>query len=231
MRGTPEDSMRRNSLWWTFPCALLILLGVAASQSTHSTRTLSINGHTGEAIIYQIDCRSYVDLESLVRIANGSMSFRGDQITLHFPAETSGASTDANSKLSPSFMTASIQTIGVLKDWTNTLAYAIQKGVPGDGSRLVVFHDRAAESLHLAKVAASSHSDEGALQLLTNHFNRVSAWNDKLVTERKSMDTAKYSISQDALKNDETYQKISACTKFLSSMIPSGTFQDNHACR
>lgn len=226
--------MRRNALWWTFPCAVLILLGVGAAQSDHSARTLSINGHTGQAIVYQIDGRSYVDLENLVRIASGSMSFQGDQINLHFPAgdsaPTPSSDRSATGDLTTQFMSASVQTLAILKDWTNTLAYAVQKGVPGDGSRLVIFHDKAAEALRLARVAASSDSDQNALHLLTNHFNTVSAWSDKLVAERRNMDTGKYSISQDALKNDDTYQKISACSKFLGTMIPSGVFQDDFSC-
>jgi hypothetical protein len=60
--------------------------GVAASQSSHTSRSLSINGHTGNVTIYQIDGRSYVDLESLVCTGNGSMSFNGDQILLSFPS-------------------------------------------------------------------------------------------------------------------------------------------------
>jgi hypothetical protein len=44
------------------------------------------------------------------------------------------------------------------------------------------------------------------------------------------MDTGKYSISADALKNDDTYQKITACTKFLNRMLPSGTYQDDYSC-
>ena len=39
-----------------------------------------------------------------------------------------------------------------------------------------------------------------------------------------------YSISADALKNDDTYQRIIACTKFLNKMFPSGTYQDDYAC-
>jgi hypothetical protein len=227
--------MRRNRLWWTFPCALLILLGVAASQSSHSSRSLSINGHTGDVTVYQIDGRTYVDLESLVRTGNGSMSFKGDRITLSFPAAAgdsagSNGKGSADSNMSTQFMTASVQTLAVLKDWTNTLAYGIQRGVPGDGSRLVVFHNRGSEALHLAAVAASSGSDQDALQLLTNQFNTLSAWSDKLVGERKNMDTGKYSVSADALKNDETYQKITACTKFLNRMLPSGTYQNDYSC-
>jgi hypothetical protein len=225
-----------KAMWWTLVYALLILPGNAVSQSGHKTQTLLINGHSGEAIIYQIDGKSYVDLESLVRIANGSMSFKGDQIILSLPnAEQSSSSSSSGSSngsgLSVDFMRTSVQALAILKDWTSTLAYAIQRGVPGDGSRLVVFHNRAAEALRLTQVAASSDADQNALQLLRNHFNTVSGWSDKLVSERKSMDTGKYSISPDALKNDETYKKISACAQFLSTMLPSGTFHDDYSCR
>jgi hypothetical protein len=222
-------------LWWTLACAMLILSGIAVSQTGHKTQTLFINGHSGEAIIYQIDGKSYVDMESLVRIANGSISYKGDQIILSFPgadAASSGHDTGTSSSpgLSADFMRNAVQTLAVLKDWTSTLTYAIQRGVPGDGSRLVVFHNRAAEALRLTQVAASSNADQDAFQLLTNHFNTVNAWSDRLVAERKSMDTGKYSISPDALKNDEAYKKISACTQFLGSMLPSAAFHDNYSC-
>ena len=220
-------------MYWILACTPLILSGNATSQSAHKTQTLSINGHSGEAIIYQIDGKSYVDLESLVRIGNGSMSFRGDQIILSFPSnDSSDHDTRASNSagLSADFMRNAVQTLSVLKDWTNTLTYAAERGVPGDGSRLIVFHDRAGESLRLTRVAALSDADQNALQLLTNHFNTVSAWSDKLVGERRNMDTGKYSISPDALKNDDTYKKISACTRFLSSMLPGGTFQDEYSC-
>jgi hypothetical protein len=106
--------MDRNRLWWTFPCALLILLGVAASQSSHSTRTLSINGHTGNVTIYRINGRSYVDLESLVRTGNGSMSFKGDQIVLSFPGRdgdsiASGMKGSADSNLTAQLTTGSVK--------------------------------------------------------------------------------------------------------------------------
>lgn len=227
--------MRKTLWWWAVPCALLIMLAAAMSQTGHSTRSLSVNGHVGEAIIYQIDGKSYVDLESLVRIANGSMAFKGEQITLSFPAggsthtEPGSASADSLG-LSTEFRTASVQTLAVIKDWTNTLSHAVQRGVPGDGSRVVIFHDRADQALHLTQVAATSDSDRDALQLLRNHFHTVSAWSDKLIGERKRMDTAKYSIAEDALKNDDTYKKIVACNKFLSKMLPNGAFHDDRSC-
>ena len=224
--------MRRGRSFWKLAILVAVLLGVALSQSRHQTRSLVINGHSGQAIIYEIDGKSFLDLESLVRIGNGTMSFRGDQILLTFPpAEGVPAATSSGTVgMSNEFMRQSIQTVGILKEWTKTLAYAAQHGTPGDGSRLVVIHDRAAEALHLAKVAVSSDTDQNAFQLLSNQFSTVSAWSDKLVGERKSMDTGKYSMTENALIKDETYQKISNCAAFLTAMLSSGQFRDDYSC-
>lgn len=232
--------MQSKSIWLMVPWALFIALATAgahsgAAQSGHKIRPLSVNGHTGEVIVYQIDGKSYVDLQSLVHIANGSITFKGDQIILSFPASeeaTSGADLHApqGAALSPDFMRAGVQELALLKDWVSKLAHAVQRAEPGDGSRVVILHDRALEGLHLAKVSASSNSDQNALQLLTSHFNTVSAWSDKLIGERKRADTAKYSMSPDALKNDEHYQKIMKCTQSLNSMVSGGTFHDDYAC-
>ncbi len=208
----------------------LMLTGVMAAQDAFHEKTLVVNGHTGTAMVYTISGKAYVDLETLARIGNGSIGFSGDKIIVTLTADAHSSNQPAASGMSNDFMRAALQDLSVLKEWSTTLAHAIQRGVPGDGSRLVVFHDRAADGLRLAKVAASNQSDEDALRLLTNHFNTVSKWNDKLVAERKSMSTGKYSMNPNALANDETYQKITGCAKFLGTMLPSGQFHDNRVC-
>ena len=214
--------------------AMLILVsGIAAAQSKYERKTLVINGHSGDAMVYQIDGKAYVDLESLARISNGSLGFNGDRIVLTVPGEGSAQAHQDNQAaagLTDDFVRAALQDVAIIKEWSDTLAYAIQRGVPGDGSRLVAFHNRAADQLRLAKVAAANDSDQDALRLLTNHFNRMNSWNDKLVGERKAMDTAKYSTNQNALANDETYQKITGCSTFLNTMLPSGHFHDDRSC-
>jgi len=222
--------MRRNTFVWKLTITSLLLLGVAISQSSKGTRTISVNGHIGDAMVYNIDGKMFVSLESLVRVGNGSMSFQGDQITLSFPNADSQAQTQNNSGLSPDFMRSSIQTLAVLKDWTNVLAYGLQHGVPGDGSRMVVFHDKAAEALRLANVSASTDQDHSAYQLLSSEFNNVSHWSDQMVKARRNMDTGQYSMTQNALSQDSAYQKISTCMQFLNTMLPSGQFQDNYSC-
>jgi hypothetical protein len=224
--------MRKTFFSWILPSALLIAQGVALSQSSHSVHPISINGHTGQATVYQINGKSFISIEDLAQIVHGTVSYSGEQISISLPAaeEAANPSQEANATLSAQFMEDSVKALSVLEEWTTALAHAAQRGTPGDGSRIVIFHNRAASAMRLAKAAAVSDSDQSALQLLTHHFNVVSAWSDKLIAERKRMDTAKYSTSEGAIERDETYQKITACAKFLNTMLPSGAFQDDNSC-
>ena len=224
--------MRRNANLWKLAIVMLLLLGVALSQASKGTRTIAINGHSGDAMVYDIDGKLFVSLESLARVGNGSMSFQGDRIVLTFPPADNPppAAAQAPQGLSPDFMQASVQTVAALKDWTSIIAYALQHGTPGDGSRIFVLHDKAAQALHLANAAVSTDQDNSAFQLLSNQFDNVNHWSDKMVKARKNMDTGNYSMTQNALSQDSTYQKISNCTKFLNTMLPSGQFQDDYSC-
>jgi len=200
---------------------------------------LTINGHSAKVTIYRVQGKSFIDLETLVRTANGTVSLKGDEIILTLPAAgAASAQTSApqsgppqSEGMTKGFMSAAVQGLALIKNWQTTMADAIQRGVPGDGSRLVVLHDRAAEGLRLAQVQAHNPSDENALQLLTNHFNQVDSWKRRLVDARRSMSTANYSASPDALQNDPEYQKIASCSQFLATMLPSGEYQDNASCR
>lgn len=222
---------------WKLGFFLLLVSSMAVAQTSQKKQTVVVNGHSGDAIVYQIDGRAFIDLETLVRIANGSISFRGNQIILSLPAAEAGQAQQAENTgsitptgMTPEFQRAAVNHLGDAKNWINVLVYAAQHGVPGDGSRLVVLHDRAVESLRQAQVAAASDAGQSAFQLLSNNFNNLSNWSDKLIRERRSMDTGKYSMAPDAMANDPTYQKISNCTKFLSDMIPSGQFSDDGSC-
>jgi hypothetical protein len=220
-----------------FCTILLLFAGTALAQSERITRTIVVNGHSGEATIYQIDGKSFIDLESLVQIANGTMGFRGNQITLVLPGSKDGqdvpssAAREKPAGMSMDFMKSGVEFVSAIKNWTNALTYAVQKGVPGDGSRIVILRDRAAEALRIAKVSSSTESDDSSYQLLASHFDDVRKWSDILIGERRSMDTGKYSMSNEELENDETFKKITGCTKFLSTMIPSGHYQDSTNCR
>jgi hypothetical protein len=217
-----------------YSLTFLILIATASAQSELQTRTLVINGHTGEVIIYRIDGKTFISLEALAQIGTGSLSFRGNQVIVTLPAsrDVVASSSDpvTGTGMSNEFMKAGIQDLAIIRDWHTTLAHAIQRGVPGDGSRLAVFHDKAAEGLRLAAVATTNSSDHNALQLLTNHFNQVDNWTRKLVQERKSMSTAQYSVTPNALENDSQYQQITTCSQFLGQMLAAGQYEDGASC-
>ena len=211
----------------------LIAFGIAAAQAqdSHGQRSLEVNGHTGQAIVYQISGKSYVDLESLARIANGSLSFRGGGIVLHLPAADSASHGQQASTpgMSNDFMKASLQVLASLNEWSHILSHEIQRGLPIHPSTMVALRNKASDQLRVATVDAANESDDHALRLLTLHFNQVDNWYNKLAAERKNLDMGKYA-TENALNKDESYQRITSCSNFLATMLPSGHFQDSHVC-
>lgn len=63
------------------------------AQTKKQSRTLLVNGQTADAAVVQINGREYVDLQALARLANGSVGYRGNQVLLTFPDESSSVST------------------------------------------------------------------------------------------------------------------------------------------
>jgi hypothetical protein len=227
--------MRSGAKYLQTVAVVLVCSLVGLAQDSQRTRTIVINGQSGEATVFQIGGRQYVDLETVARIANGSISFKGNQIVLNLPgpsanAQAPAAPPQASPRMTDPFMSAAVSDMAIIKDWRTTIANGLTRGVPGDGSRLIVCHDRAAAGLRQATVAASTDSDQSALQLLTNHFDQVNRWYNKMVEARKNMNTGNYSMSSDALNNDSQYQRIASCATFLDTMIPSGTFSDDGSC-
>lgn len=221
---------------------LLLLPSATLAQSDQHRRTLVIDGHAGRAPVIEKNGRSYVDVEVLAEITHGSLRFKGDQIILSLPASNVNPPTAAESPtettnspvaqsgLSRDFMLAGIEEIATIREWARTLAYAIENGYPitehwADNSR-----EQAAHDLQLAAAAVSNESDRNALQLLSNQFEAVREWSNKLIQERKSMDTAKYAISENALRDDPISQKIITCGHFLATMLGSASFKDDPSC-
>jgi len=121
--------MRKES-WrgWLILLVLLIIPGLALAQAVQQSRTLIVNGQSGQVKVMEIDGRSYVDLESLARIANGTLGFSGNQITLTLPSSAAGtasaaapSSPPANSGFSKEFLRASIEEMAVIREWRSAL--------------------------------------------------------------------------------------------------------------
>ena len=219
-----------------FLLLMLVLCKISLGQMATETRTLVVNGKSGEAAVVRLNGRTYVDLESLARIANGSLSFHGNTITLALSASSSGADTQQHEEqtsqnaLSRDFTKAGIETLAQMREWASTMAYAIRNGYGVTEGWANEYRAKASNSLSIASAAASNDADRKALQLLTNTFESLGQWSDDLVEAKKSMDTAKYSTSPNALRDEPLSQKIINCGRFLSKMLGSGVFEDNPAC-
>ncbi len=234
-------------------CLLLIAAGAipAAAQNKIEKRTLVLNGRTGEITIFMVDGTPFINARTLVEIGNGNVAFNGTTIILNFggtpacsqtfqPPSTPAPEVSTpeppsqqppSTAMSGDFMSVAIRELGILKEWRSYMAYGITKGVPGDGSRMVIKQNQATEALRLAQVAASTDADHSAYRLLRTNFDNVNQWYNTLVEGRKKMNTANYSMSEDPLKTDSQYQKIVTCSDFLDWMIPSGTFSNDGSCK
>jgi len=240
LRGTMLMQKKIWNIFWATTVTTL-LSAMAWPQPNQPGSVLVLDGHAGQAEVIQKDGRAYVDLQALMKITNGSLRFSGSRIVLSLPTpnvshpapESPGDSAPRpvpENGLSRDFMKAGIEEFATMREWASTLAYAIQNNYHVTDEWAANYREKAAHNLRLAASVASTEADRSALQLLTNEFEAVRAWSDKLVEARKSMDTAKYTMSADALRNEPQSQKILTCGRFLASMLGSSSFQDDPSC-
>ena len=222
---------RRLSIGLSF--ALLASPTLVLAQAAQQNATLSINGMPGQAPVLQVNGKSYVDVEALARLISGSLSFKGNEITLTLPASSSSASAvpDRTNQLGTSafskeFLKAGIEEMSVIREWRSAILNAVQNGYAVTDTFVAGFQGQAATSLHLASVAISTDSDRNAYQLLNNEYATMQKLSNKILSARKGMNY----IPTDALKDDPLDQKILNCARSLASMAASGQFLDDGSC-
>lgn len=218
---------------WLMLAAILALPILALSQAAQQNLTLIVNGRPGVVAVVQLNGRSYVEIEALARVASGSLSFKGNQITLTLPASapsaapaTSSTAEPVNQGFSKEFLRAAIEEMAAIREWRSVLTNAVQHGYPITEDWLTVYRGQAAKSLTLASVAVTTDSDRDALRLLTNEFDNMQKLSNSILESRKSMDY----ISPSTLKDDPLDQKIMNCAHSLASMAAGRQFQDDGSC-
>jgi len=217
--------MRNKFLWvWLVATPLVALPLLAFAQASHHQRTLIINGQSGEAPVIESDGHTYIDLETLARIGNGSVAFQGDRIVLSLPALP--AAQPAGSAFSKEFMKAAIEELSVVREWRNSLRNAIERSYPITDDWVSAYRTQAADGLRRASVEVTTDADRSALQSLTNEFNNM----DSLANKYLNTSNAREYIRPDALRDDAAYQRILTCARSLSSMISTGQFVDDASC-
>jgi hypothetical protein len=219
-----------------FSLKRIALLGVVSSlggvllAQRAPDKKLILNGKATSAAVLQMDGHSYVDVEALAQITNGSVRIESAQVVLTIPNSNFDANTaQVTPGLSREFASAAIATLAEMKEWKGALGTMVTFGLAVDDSWAQIYRERVQTSLEQTTVAASTNSDHNALQLLTTQFGNLSQWESMVLAERKNLNGAR-TVTPNSLKNDPVLIRFSACGRFLSTMLGSGIFADNLNC-
>jgi hypothetical protein len=227
---------RRQAIWYSvLGGSFLFLAGILLAQKAPD-RDLIVNGKPAGKVV-RMDGHSYVDVETLAQATNGSVTLEPDRIVLTIPAaETNGAPGEANPPAAPppdgltrNFASQAIGELAEMREWRGAIGTILTYNVPVVGTWPQDYRDRVKADLDQLSVTAMTADDQAAMQLLHNEFSNLSQWASNVVSTRDSLN-ATDTVRPDVMQSDPVLAKISACSRFLSSMLVSGTFADNPSC-
>jgi hypothetical protein len=195
-------------------------------QTKSALTTLTVKGYSGQAPVIQANGKSYVEIESLARLTNSTLSFQANQITLSLPASGAVAASTQGDRLSKEFLRAVIEEMSAIGEWRTGLVNAIQGSNPVTQDWADSHRRNGAERLSLASTAVTTEADRSLLLLLKSEFNSMQALSDRYVAMHKSQTF----ISPDSLDNDPLNQQIQNCAHGLASLTAGGQFADIGSC-
>ena len=208
--------------------ALLTMAADVNSQTPQKASTFTIAGHEGEAQLIKVNGKSYVEIEALARLTQGTLSFKANQTILTLPpADSVGQAAVPHPKagLSTAFIQASIEELSVIREWRVAIVNAVQTNTPLGEEWISSHHRLADKNLALASAAASTDDDHNAFPLLTSEFNNMQKLSDLYLTMRKQASF----ISPDHF-DSALAQQVLSCEQGFQSMTENHVFQDQAAC-
>jgi hypothetical protein len=213
---------------WVTIIVLLIANGAALSQAGQPGETLTVGGFTGQAPVTRINGSSYVAIDALARLMNGSLAYQANQIILTIPAAAAVPSSGqhTNPGFSKEFLKGSIETMSDIREWRSALLNAIENSYPIKDAWMADYLAQAARNLRLTSVAVTTDSDRKMLPLLQKEFDHMQALGNKILAARKNMNY----ITPESVKKDPLDQKILNCARSLAEMAANGEFQDVGTC-
>jgi hypothetical protein len=221
-----------------------VLLPPAPLRPGQDARTLSIAGRAGSAQVLEFDGKSYVNLEDLARLTQGTLSFSALHIVLAFPAAaptrtpTMAATPAATPATAPAaapqpengfstgFLQAGIEYMSAVREWRITIVNSIENNSPISEHWISGLQGNAAKNLALAATSRSTKDDwDGyeSLQALSKNMQKLS---DRFLADRRSL---KY-IDPKSIANDRLDQQILACAHSLASMAAENQFRHESQC-
>ena len=168
--------------------AVIMLPAKVNSQTPQKSTTLTITGHAGEAQILQVDGKSYVEIETLARMTQGTLSFNATKTTLTLTPSDAAAHTSPppeKAGFSTAFVQSGIEEMSLIREWRIAIVSAIQNNIPVSEDWVSKHHRLTEKNLALASAAASTDDDRSAYPLLTAEFNNMQKLSELYLTLRK----------------------------------------------
>ena len=217
---------------------VLTFAGILWAQSPPG-RTLIVNGKESGTVV-QMGGRSYVDLETVVQFTNATVMIEPDKVLRTRPAPAAGASSSASAappsppppppeQLSKEFARLAIALLAEMREWRGAVGTILMYGVPVVGTWPADYRDRTEADLNQVAVSATTEGDHEAMQLIQNEFRNLDNWASSVVGTRQSLDATR-TVSPDVMQSDQALAKLSACGRFLNSLLVSGSFADDPSC-
>ena len=206
-----------------------ILTVNGSAQTPQKATTFTIAGHPGDAQLIHINGKSYVDIETLARMTQGSLSFKGNQTTLtlaHIDAEERATTPHAKAGFSTAFVQAGIEELSIIREWRIAIVNAVVNNIPISVDWVAEHHRQAEKDLALTSAAASTDDDRNAYPLLSAEFNNM----QKLSEAYLAMRNQSAFISVDTFDNGPLEEQILTCARGFVSMTETHEFQDQAAC-
>lgn len=227
------DVIRHFTTPVLFAAALVFPFACDAQAPQRST-SLTVSGYTGDAPVVQVNGRSYVDVESLARLTNGTLGFQGTRIVLNLRPQTSAAAappvanpaTTGRPGLSREFITAGVGALSSIREWRAALAYAVQHNQPVTDELTSSYRRNSEAQVAVAAAAARNDQDRSAATLLQNELANMRT----LSANYQSTHDSYTNIRTDAIDNDPLNAKVMSCMGALAGMGAGGQFQDVTSC-
>ena len=200
-----------------------------SAQTPQKTATFTITGHAGQAQLLQINGKSYVEVEALARLTQGTLSFKANQTILTLSpsdAEARESTPHAKAGFSIGFVQAGIEEMILIREWRIAIVNAVQSNIPLSEDWISTQHRRADKNLSLASAAESTGDDRSASALLAAEFSNMQKLSDLYLAMRKQ-DAA---MSPDTFSNSSLEQQILSCAQDFVTMTAGHEFQDLPTC-
>src|SRR5580704_15011888 len=132
-----------------FAGIVLSVAGILLAQ-TAPGKSFVVNGKTAGATVREIDGHSYIDIESLARVTNGTITIEPNRIVLTIPTASSAVVTaaaapeviQASLGISRDFARAAISELAEMREWRGAVGAMITYGLAAGTATAQDYHAR-----------------------------------------------------------------------------------------